>query len=1357
MASGAILLEIPTGVHKSKNDPKASHVVPKVPTSDSLVCLSRENALRRACVMTYRNQWFQNIILVIILLNTLAMALQYAKIPSDVLNDSFFPLEIVFTTCFTLELIIKVIALGFIAHKDSYLRTPWNVLDLIIVVASLVSVAGVAGSFSVIKLLRVLRPLRTLSRVQGMKVLMGALFGSIPQILDNVLLLLFLNFIFAILGIQLFGGSLNNRCVVSYYDEEYYNMTFPVVPFVQRNMQDQPCGGTVTCDPIPHATVSCLNAEDFPKVESILNYDNIFRALLLVFKVISQDDWPQDMDRLMSAYSPHAWIFYTLCTVFGAFFGTNLFLAVLISAYYRNKNEMMLKAQNAPRGSGISARSARKSTIAVKNVVDAFKFRLSNDNAESQIATSPTNANLNASVRERHRNTSSSRRRRTAELPVTPLPIQEIESQDSRPAWRLRISDFVLHQVSQQFVLFVTVVNITFLAIDHHDMDSKLVSVSEIANLVCGVIFAAEILLKIIGLGPRRTFKSGYNSFDFFLVLITIPDLVSGSGSAFTALRAFRMLRTLKLIKRWPSIQKMLIMVASCLRESVYVSLVIVLLIFIFAILGMEIMEGKLNGRPNFNSLWESSLACFIIISGESWVAVMQRAMKTTGTWAVIYFLSLFTIGNLVLTNVFIAISLDKMDSMLDEMDDENEDGSLFAALSMSKDQGDIIENEQDVNEDVQDPFKCPGLQLSPPKSPSVMMLRRFTRTNNDGSKNLTVCKTAKDLGANFAFDSKNAAFIVDSVVARSPADKAGLKVGMMITEIGSQQIVSEMTLEEVCRCFNDGDQASFYVTVKEADCSFVFAEHVPTRKLNKIFAFTHVQLLGTSLGIFESDNRARVFLSKIIHSTIFEIFILMIIVANMIFLAMEHPGAPQGMRTVLDAGDYVFTIIFAVEMLLKIFVLGFWNPPPLEGSFYPPDVGMPYLRDTWNRVDFFVAIMAVGGLLYPPIGLFRALRTVRLIIRSNEIRTIVEALIRCVPALTRSLVLCGFLVFIFGILGVQFFKGRFYHCSDGRLTTKVDCNGTHIVEVIGPINSTFYEEDVRWIQHDSHFDNLGAAIFSLFDLALGDGWTTPMYDGMDSTQVDHAVRYNSSPHASLFFVSFYVIGNFFAINLIVGTLISEFTKMRSKLGPFSMLTESQREYVRYERLMRANLFKINPPVPTQYIRQLAYRIAEHERFSNFITLCIILNMVVFSVRHQGQSTTYDQLQQISNYIFTAIFVTETVIKLTALYPRNYFSRNWNKFDFTIVVISLISLFLSSFQGASAIRVLRIGRLFRLLNKAKGLQKLFDTLFQVCYFPIFFFVVSDVVGEDIYSTSFPRDRILFALKVYLNSFLSSSK
>lgn len=86
-----------------------------------------------------------------------------------------------------------------------------------------------------------------------------------------------------------------------------------------------------------------------------------------------------------------------------------------------------------------------------------------------------------------------------------------------------------------------------------------------------------------------------------------------------------------------------------------------------------------------------------------------------------------------------------------------------------------------------------------------------------------------------------------------------------------------------------------------------------------------------------------------------------------------------------------------------------------------------------------------------------------------------------------------------------------------------------------------------------------------------------------------------------------------------------------------------------------------------------------------------------------------------ANLVFVIIFSLEMILKITAHGFRYYWHVNWNKFDFFIVLLSLISLderLLENLNfNVTALRIIRVSRLFRMVKTLEGLRALLKTLF----------------------------------------------
>jgi hypothetical protein len=86
----------------------------------------------------------------------------------------------IFTVYYILEAIIKIIAFGFIMHKKSYLRDPWNVMDFLVVIIGIISLLPNFPNLKSLRILRILRPLRSINAVPSMKSLVGTILMSMP-------------------------------------------------------------------------------------------------------------------------------------------------------------------------------------------------------------------------------------------------------------------------------------------------------------------------------------------------------------------------------------------------------------------------------------------------------------------------------------------------------------------------------------------------------------------------------------------------------------------------------------------------------------------------------------------------------------------------------------------------------------------------------------------------------------------------------------------------------------------------------------------------------------------------------------------------------------------------------------------------------------------------------------------------------------------------------------------------------------------------------------------------------------------------------------------------------------------------
>ncbi|XP_069337304.1 voltage-dependent T-type calcium channel subunit alpha-1G isoform X27 [Eulemur rufifrons] len=470
---------------------------------------------------------------------------------------------------------------------------------------------------------------------------------------------------------------------------------------------------------------------------------------------------------------------------------------------------------------------------------------------------------------------------------------------------------------------------------------------------------------------------------------------------------------------------------------------------------------------------------------------------------------------------------------------------------------------------------------------------------------------------------------------------------------------------------------------------------------------------------IFPPQSRFRLLCHRIITHKMFDHVVLVIIFLNCITIAMERPKIDphSAERIFLTLSNYVFTAVFLAEMTVKVVALG-W----CFGE-------QAYLRSSWNVLDGLLALISVIDILVSMVSdsgtkilgmlrvlrLLRTLRPLRVISRAQGLKLVVETLMSSLKPIGNIVVICCAFFIIFGILGVQLFKGKFFVCQgeDTRnITNKSDCA----------------EASYRWVRHKYNFDNLGQALMSLFVLASKDGWVDIMYDGLDAVGVDQQPIMNHNPWMLLYFISFLLIVAFFVLNMFVGVVVENFHKCRQHQEEEEARRREEKRLRRLEKKRRSKEKQMaeaqSKPYYSDYsrFRLLVHHLCTSHYLDLFITGVIGLNVVTMAMEHYQQPQILDEALKICNYIFTVIFVLESVFKLVAFGFRRFFQDRWNQLDLAIVLLSIMGITLEEIEVNASLpinptiirimRVLRIARVLKLLKMAVGMRALLDTVMQ---------------------------------------------
>uniref|UniRef100_A0A8C2UKP3 Voltage-dependent T-type calcium channel subunit alpha-1G n=1 Tax=Coturnix japonica TaxID=93934 RepID=A0A8C2UKP3_COTJA len=932
--------------------------------------------------------------------------------------------------------------------------------------------------------------------------------------------------------------------------------------------------------------------------------------------------------------------------------------------------------------------------------------------------------------------------------------------------WRIVCETFRKIVDSKYFnrgIMIAILINTLSMGIEYHEQPEELTNALEISNIVFTSMFALEMLLKVLVYGPFGYIKNPYNIFDGIIVVISVWEIVGQQGGGLSVLRTFRLMRVLKLVRFMPALQRQLVVLMKTMDNVATFCMLLMLFIFIFSILGMHLFGCKfaserdgdtLPDRKNFDSLLWAIVTVFQILTQEDWNKVLYNGMASTSSWAALYFIALMTFGNYVLFNLLVAILVEGFQAEGDASKSDSE-GELFlrmmalsehpelkksltppliihtAATPMPMPKsamfGDAAQGYESRRASgvSMDPaayeLKSPPSARSSPHSPwstgSSWPSRRSSWNSIGRAPSLKRRGQSSERRSLLSGEGKESSEDGESS-DEEHSSRAGSVNGSLPHRMESLEAKGSFDLQDTLQVpslYRTSSMHSSRTTASEhQDCNgktspglLVHQLHLDDPRPDCDDADDEGNMVRRSLGSMpQPRQRFRLMCNKIITHKMFDHIVLVIIFLNCITIAMERPKIEPHSAVSLSL---MFSMFF-VEAARVVVALGLCFGEKA------------YLKSSWNVLDGVLVLISVIDILVSMVSdsgtkilgmlrvlrLLRTLRPLRVISRAPGLKLVVETLISSLKPIGNIVLICCAFFIIFGILGVQLFKGKFFICQgeDTRnITNKSDCA----------------EASYKWVRHKYNFDNLGQALMSLFVLASKDGWVDIMYDGLDAVGVDQQPVMNYNPWMLLYFISFLLIVSFFVLNMFVGVVVENFHKCRQHQEEEEAKRREEKRLRRLEKKRRKAQCK---PYYSDYsrFRFLIHQMCTSHYLDLFITGVIGLNVITMAMEHYQQPKVLDEALKICNYIFTVIFVLESVSKLIAFGFRRFFQDRWNQLDLAIVLLSIMGITLEEIEVNASLpinptiirimRVLRIARVLKLLKMAVGMRALLDTVMQ---------------------------------------------
>ncbi|XP_044849127.1 voltage-dependent N-type calcium channel subunit alpha-1B [Mauremys mutica] len=674
----------------------------------SLFIFSEDNVIRKYAKRITEWPPFEYMILATIIANCIVLALEQ-HLPEDdktPMSERLDDTEPYFIGIFCFEAGIKIIALGFVFHKGSYLRNGWNVMDFVVVLTGILATAGADFDLRTLRAVRVLRPLKLVSGIPSLQVVLKSIMKAMVPLLQIGLLLFFAIVMFAIIGLEFYMGKFHKTCFSNETGEE---------------VGDFPCGEDPPARQCENGT-TCRKYWPGPNY-GITNFDNILFAVLTVFQCITMEGWTDILYNTNDAAgNTWNWLYFIPLIIIGSFFMLNLVLGVLSGEFAKERErvenrraflklrrqqqierelngylEWIFKAEevmlaeedkNAEEKSPLDGRAASEGSIQ-QGTAPAETGGSSYNMLKRATIKKSKNDLIHAEEGEDHFTDICS-----VGSPFARASLKSGKNESSsyfrrkEKMFRFFIRRMVKAQSFYWIVLCVVTLNTLCVAMVHYDQPEGLTTALYFAEFVFLGLFLTEMSLKMYGLGPRNYFHSSFNCFDFGVIVGSIFEVIwaavkPGTSFGISVLRALRLLRIFKVTKYWNSLRNLVVSLLNSMKSIISLLFLLFLFIVVFALLGMQLFGGQFNFQDetpttNFDTFPAAILTVFQILTGEDWNAVMYHGIVSqggvhSGMFSSIYFIVLTLFGNYTLLNVFLAIAVDNLANAQELTKDEEE------------------------------------------------------------------------------------------------------------------------------------------------------------------------------------------------------------------------------------------------------------------------------------------------------------------------------------------------------------------------------------------------------------------------------------------------------------------------------------------------------------------------------------------------------------------------------------------------------------------------------------------------------------------------------------------------------------
>ncbi|XP_077894545.1 voltage-dependent L-type calcium channel subunit alpha-1D isoform X13 [Ictidomys tridecemlineatus] len=616
--------EVPAGPRPRRiSELNMKEKIAPIPEGSAFFILSKTNPIRVGCHKLINHHIFTNLILVFIMLSSAALAAEDPIRSHSFRNTILGYFDYAFTAIFTVEILLKMTTFGAFLHKGAFCRNYFNLLDMLVVGVSLVSFGIQSSAISVVKILRVLRVLRPLRAINRAK--------GLKHVVQCVFVAIRTigNIMIVTTLLQFMFACIG----VQLFKGKFYRCTD------EAKSNPEECRGLFIL--YKDGDVDSPVVRERIWQNSDFNFDNVLSAMMALFTVSTFEGWPALLYKAIDSngenvgpvynYRVEISIFFIIYIIIVAFFMMNIFVGFVIVTFQEQgekeyKNCELDKNQRQCVEYALKARPLRR--YIPKNPYQ-YKF------------------------------------------------------------W------YVVNSSPFEYMMFVLIMlNTLCLAMQHYEQSKMFNDAMDILNMVFTGVFTVEMVLKVIAFKPKHYFTDAWNTFDALIVVGSVVDIAitevnnseESNRISITFFRLFRVMRLVKLLSRGEGIRTLLWTFIKSFQALPYVALLIAMLFFIYAVIGMQMFgkvamrdNNQINRNNNFQTFPQAVLLLFRCATGEAWQEIMLACLPgklcdpesdynpgeeyTCGSnFAIVYFISFYMLCAFLIINLFVAVIMDNFD-----------------------------------------------------------------------------------------------------------------------------------------------------------------------------------------------------------------------------------------------------------------------------------------------------------------------------------------------------------------------------------------------------------------------------------------------------------------------------------------------------------------------------------------------------------------------------------------------------------------------------------------------------------------------------------------------------------------------